>query len=255
ERTCRTESPESKKLLLSLILQIDEAELLREVLAHGMLPAAGPEITSELLVEITDRDRRNAVEMLCTITLTEVIQLRRIASTRLLALAINPLLLAKWAQKSPKSMLDPRVFEKVVGRLGSTRISSSFKEYFRRATTKQALSFIDKLDPKISGTELVVLCAIEHGSTEIKKSALASLHRFANPTVVTTLIEIVKRNNYQARPNLDEVEGALRALVKIGAPDSQNFLREVSQKKEWLRHTYTREIRSVLEQITESPFS
>ena len=81
--------------------------------------------------------------------------------------------------------------------------------------------------------------------------ALSSLQHFPSPVVITTLIETVKRNNYRDDPDVEEVEGALSALIEIDVPRVHDFLEEVSQERQWLKHVHRKETRKVLSKLLE----
>ena len=135
--------------------------------------------------------------------------------------------------------------------VGIDRLPVAFREFFATATYKQAAQFFHYLTPEQTGAQDVVLAAVEYGSPSLRRMALSSLQRFPSPVVITTLIETVKRNNYRDEPDVEEVEGALSALVEIDVPRAHDFLEEVAQRRQWLKHVHRKEIRKVLSKLLE----
>ncbi|MCZ6793158.1 MAG: hypothetical protein O7J95_06045 [Planctomycetota bacterium] len=242
---------ESRKVLLTTLEKLgSDAEIVRSI-EEAVIPEGRVELTQKVLRDLTDRKRQSAIPILCSLTCSRTDSLRELAIDRLVELAKNPTLLAAWAVHDPGRLLEKTAFEQLVERVGLDRLPNAFRDFFRSATSRQAEEFVSRIDGEASGAEEVILSAVECGSLAMRNAAVGILHRFSSPVMITTLVEIVKRNNYRDSPDLAEVRGALKSLLEISAPRSREFLDQVINQRTWLRHVYRKDIRGALLQMRE----
>jgi hypothetical protein len=78
---------------------------------------------------------------------------------------------------------------------------------------------------------------------------MLQLCNYPTPTVVATLMEVVKQNNYRQSPVMAEVEAALMGLLRSGCDQARSFLQEIVQGRRWLLPRYRKEIRRALSRL------
>ena len=245
------DSEEGRELLLTVLENVDSTAEQVKMFEEAIHREGRAELTEKILREFTDRHRQSAVHFLCALAITQDRGLHGLAVRRLVGLAKNPALLAAWTAEDPMSVLKRETFEMVVEMVGPSRLPGAFRDFFKNATYKQANEFVSFLDPQAAGMEEVLLAAVEFGSDVMRRTALGQLYNFPSPMVITTLMETVKRNNYQETTDLDEDKGAVSALPKIDEVRPRDFLKEVKSRRRLFRYQYRKKIREVLSVLRE----
>jgi len=201
------------------------------------------------LIHLSEKDPAGTLPLLCLIHSESKGALQGIAEARLIRLATEPDLLLEWALKCPEGLLRPQVLKKVLGHLKREQVIRSFKLFFARAPELQATRILNEFPVGISGGADIFFAALEKAPAAIQKVAIANLFRCPTPSVIATLAEIVKGNNYKKSPDMEEVEAALKSLLAINDPQAIQFLNEVLRKRRGFRRSYRKEIRRAVESL------
>ncbi|MBN1441458.1 MAG: hypothetical protein JXA90_02065 [Planctomycetes bacterium] len=243
-------SKHGEELLIALLERSESPEALAASLEAIALPGNDDPVLLHLLHEIVERKRAQAIPLLSLLCCGSHHGLRRTARERLIALSKNPVLLAQWIRTDMECFLNEESYRRVHQLLGARRLAGSLREFLSDAPIEETSRFLEGVRPDWPGAEEILLAALEHGSPELRRYTLGTLHRVPSPVVITTLIETVKLNNYRDKLDAGEAEAAISSLLEIDTPRTREFLEEIRSGRDWLRRPYSKEIRQVLARLT-----
>ncbi len=148
--------------------------------------------------------------------------------------------------QDPDALRDPGLLARGLGRASPEALHAAFAAFFASAGQEKSEALLAALPARFEKGEDVILAAVDRGSPPVRLAALRRMADFPSTRVVSTLVEIVNRNNFKDRFLLDEVGEALEALARMDHPRAREFVVEVQERKTWLGHAYLKEIRKLL---------
>jgi hypothetical protein len=238
----------AEDLLVEILSRASPPELVLRTLEDVVLPRGSPRLAATCMMRLAEKDPAGTLPLLCLAHSTSK-SLQEVAEVRLIHLAADPELLLEWAMRCPEGLLRPMVFKKLLESLKREQVLRAFKLFFARAPDPQATRILTEFPAGIEGGADVFFAALEKGSPSIRNVAITNSFRCPTPSVIATLVEIVKENNYKREPDMEELEAALKSLQGIKDPLAGNFLVEVLRGRRGLRRTYRKEIRRALESL------
>ncbi len=238
-----TGNRQAEELLAEVLYRVSPPQTTLYLLESIVLSRGGPRIATTCLIRLTEREPKKAIALLFATHRDSRTVLRSVAEARLVSLASHPDMVVRWAMEYPEGLLLPSVITKVLGGLGPERTLKAFRVFFANVTEVQAARLLEALPAGIPEGENVLYAAMGSGPAGVRKLAIANLRKYSTPSVVATLKEILKANNYKKTPDMDEVNAVLGALACIQEHGAKGFLREVREQRDGLAHAYRKEIR------------
>lgn len=216
------------------------------ILEGIVLPRGGAELCESFLATFAGKEPRKALSLLCDTHRSAHAELKRIIEDRLIALVADQDLLASWAIEYPEALLKPAVLKKLIKRIKYDAFIRAFRVFFAGASEAEAFRVIANFPSGLPGGEGVLFAAVDAASTSPKRAAIAKFGDYPTPTVISTLSEILKKNNYLPAPDMEEVKAALKALFAMDDDKATAVLEEVQRGRGTILHVYRKEIRKAL---------
>ncbi|HVR74447.1 MAG TPA: hypothetical protein VMT52_08955 [Planctomycetota bacterium] len=241
-----TESPLGAEIAGGILTVINSPWEAVRILEEIVLPRGGAELCESFLTTFAGKEPRKALSLLCDTHRSAHPELRRIVEDRLIAMVADQDLLSAWAIEYPEALLKPAVLKKLIKRLKYDAFIRAFRVFFAGASEAEAIRVIASFPSGLRGGEGVLFAAVDAAPASPKRAAIAKFGDYPTPTVISTLSEILKKNNYLPAPDMEEVKAALKALFAMDDDRATALLEEVQRGRGTILHVYRKEIRKAL---------
>ena len=152
--------------------------------------------------------------------------------------------LARWAREDRNSFFLPEIFETLLGSAPEL-LGPICKDILTEGSRQDRGRLIERLKAEGNETALrLLVLGMPYGDTPCDQQLLEALAAFRYPLAVSTLREIVHRNNLR-QVRSGEVSTAFQALSRIGMEEGRAFLREVVQRRIFTLPFYRKELRQI----------